>query len=169
MKRILIPVGDIQNSKFAIRHVVSQFMQNSAMEIYLINVQPKFSRHIGRFVSKQTMQDWYQNKSELALTEARKMLESQGIPHHVSCKTGEPATVIANEAKRLHCDQIVLGTARKNSLMRLFENSTINQLIENTHIPVEIISGESVSRFERWAIPTAGAGLIATFFGMLLD
>lgn len=169
MKRILIPIGDIQNSKFAIRHVIDQFIQNSAMEIYLINVQPKFSRHIGRFISKQTMNEWYQNQSELALTQARKMLESQGIPHHVSCKTGEPAKVIANEAKRLHCDQIVLGTARKNSVMRLFENSTINQLIETTHVPVEIISGTSVSRFERWAIPTAGAGLIATFFSMLLD
>lgn len=169
MKRILIPIGDVKNSKFAVKHVISQFVQNSAMEIYLINVQPKFSKHIGQFASKQMMQKWYQDQSDLALADARKMLESHGIPHHVSSKTGDRAKVIADEARRLRCDQIVLGTARKNSLMRLFENSTINKLIELAHVPVEIISGDPVSRFERWAIPTAGAGLIATFFGMLID
>ena len=169
MKRILIPVGDVKNSKFAVRHVVKQFIQDSALEIHLLNVQPNFSRHIGRFLSKQDIQQWHQDQSSAALTEARKMLESHGIPHHVSYKTGEPAKVIASEAKRMRCDQILLGTARKNSLMRLFENSTINRLIEATHVPVEIISGDSASRFERWAIPTAGAGLIATFLGMLLD
>ena len=67
MKRILLPVDGSKNSQFAVRHVVNQFIQNSAMEIRLINIQPKLPRHIGRFLSKQNVQEWNQEKSKLAL------------------------------------------------------------------------------------------------------
>ena len=47
--------------------------------------------------------------------------------------------------------------------------STTTKLIEITNIPVQVIAGESVSPLERWGIPTAGAGLIATLLGVILD
>lgn len=169
MKRILMPVDGSKNSEFAVRHVVNQFFHNSAMEIHLINIQPKLPRHIGRFLSKQNVQEWNQEKSNLALANARMILESHAIPHSVISKTGDRAKIIADEARRLRCDQIVLGTARKNSFTRMLENSTTNKLIEITNIPVEVVSGEVVSPLERWGIPTAGAGIIATLLGVILD
>lgn len=169
MKRILMPVDGSKNSEFAVRHVVNQFFHNSAMEIHLINIQPKLPRHIGRFLSKQNVQEWNQEKSNLALANARMILESHVIPHSVISKTGDRAKIIADEARRLRCDQIVLGTARKNSFTRMLENSTTNKLIEITNIPVEVVSGEVVSPLERWGIPTAGAGIIATLLGVILD
>ncbi|MEY2622995.1 MAG: hypothetical protein RLZZ101_230 [Pseudomonadota bacterium] len=169
MKRILLPVDGSKNSEFAVRHVVNQFIQNSAMEIHLINIQPKLPRHIGRFLSKQNVQEWNQEKSKLALANARTILESHAIPHSVISKTGDRAKIIADEARRLRCDQIVLGTARKNSITRMLENSTTNKLIEITNIPIEVVSGETVSPLEQWGIPTAGAGIIATLLGVILD
>jgi hypothetical protein len=62
-----------------------------------------------------------------------------------------------------------MGTARKNSLTRFFENSTSNALIELTSIPVEIIAGKSISSLERWAVPSVGIGAIATFITAILD
>ena len=47
MKRILIPVDGSPNSLFAVRQVISEFMEDSAMEIHLLNVQTKFSRYSG--------------------------------------------------------------------------------------------------------------------------
>lgn len=169
MKRILMPIDGSKNSELAVRHVVNQFLQNSAMEIHLINVQPKLPRHIGRFLSKQNVHEWNQEKSKFALEGARKILESHGVPHSLISKTGDRAKIIADEARRLRCDQIVLGTARKNSLTRMLENSTTNKLIEITNIPVEVISGVNVSPMERWGIPAAGAGMIATLLGVILD
>jgi len=169
MKRILLPVDGSKNSEFAVRHVVNQFIQNSAMEIHLINIQPKLPRHIGRFLSKQNVQEWNQEKSKLALANARTILESHAIPHSVISKTGDRAKIIADEARRLRCDQIVLGTARKNSITRMLENSTTNKLIKITNIPIEVVSGETVSPLEQWGIPTAGAGIIATLLGVILD
>jgi hypothetical protein len=62
-----------------------------------------------------------------------------------------------------------MGTARKNSLTRLFENSTSNAVIELTPIPVEIIAGKSISPLERWAVPSVGIGAIATLITAVLD
>jgi hypothetical protein len=50
-----------------------------------------------------------------------------------------------------------MSAARKNSLTRLVENSTTNRVLELTSVPVEVIVGDSVSRWERYGIP-AGLG-----------
>ena len=169
MKRILIPVDGSENSNLAIRHFVNEYVHGAMMEICLLNVQPKFSRHIGRFLSKQNIDQWHQERADLVLKPAVDLLKNHNIPHFVSCKSGELAQVIANEAKRLRCHHIVMGTARKNSLTRFFENSTSNALIELTPIPVEIIAGKSVSILERWGVPTIGIGVLVTFVTAIID
>jgi hypothetical protein len=77
---------------------------------------------------------------------------------------GDKAKVITDAARRLHCDQIVMATARKNSLTRLVEFSVTNRVLELTNVPVEVIAGDSVSRWERYGIPAAIAAAIAFAF-----
>jgi K+-sensing histidine kinase KdpD len=78
---------------------------------------------------------------------------------------GDRASAITATARRLRCDQIVMGTARKNSLTRLMENSVTNKVLEFTSVPVEVISGDAVSKFERFGIPAA---LAAALMALLL-
>ncbi|MEO8676817.1 MAG: cation-translocating P-type ATPase, partial [Casimicrobiaceae bacterium] len=49
MQRILIPLDGSRNCAMAVRHVINEFMNNTAMEIHLLNVQPPFNRHITQF------------------------------------------------------------------------------------------------------------------------
>ena len=72
--------------------------------------------------------------------------------------------VIAGEARRLRCDQIVMATARKNSLTRMIEDSTTNRVLELTSVPVEVIAGDAVSRWERYGIPAGIGVLLALLF-----
>jgi hypothetical protein len=51
----------------------------------------------------------------------------------------------------------MLGTARKNSLTRLVEDSVTNRVLELTPVPVEVIAGKAVSKLERYGVP-AGIG-----------
>ena len=54
----------------------------------------------------------------------------------------------------------MLATARKNTLTRLVDNSVIDKVIELTPVPVEVIAGDSMSKWERYGIPAAiGTGL----------
>jgi len=155
--KVLIPVDDSPNCRFAVRHVITQFMSNAAMEVHLLNVQPPFSRYVAQFTSNRSRKDYHRDQAEKALGPIKQMLDGFSIPYSAHAEVGDKAKLIAGTANRLRCDRIVMSTARKNSLTRLVENSVTNQVIALSTVPVEVIAGDSVSRLERYGIP-AGIG-----------
>ena len=161
MLKVLIPVDGSSNCRFAVKHVIKQFMNNTAMEIHLLNVQMPFSRDIARFVSRKGLQEYQRDQAETALRPVRQMLDGFGIPYSVHTEVGDKARLITDAARRLRCDQIVMSTARKNSLTRWVESSVTNKVLELTSVPVEVIAGDAVSRLERYGIPAALAAAVA--------
>ncbi len=164
MLKILIPVDGSRNCKFAVKHVINQFMNNTAMEIHLLNVQAPFNGDIASFVSRKTRHDYHRDEAEKALGPIKQMLDGFGIPYSAHAEVGEKAKHITDAAHRLRCDHIVMSTARKNSLTRLVENSVTNKVLELTDVPVEIIAGDSISKFERIGVPAGiGAALLLLY------
>ena len=160
MLKVLVPVDGSSNSEHAVRHVLSEFRSNPAMEIHLLNVQPSFSRHITSFVDRSAVNEVHHEASEKALRPIRQMLDEAGAPYAVHFAVGDKATSIAQAAQQLRCDHIVMGTARKNSLIRTVEGSVTNKVIELTTVPVIAIAGDAASKVERYGIPVGvGAGL----------
>ena len=52
------------------------------------------------------------------------------------------------------------GDRAQELLTRLVESSVTDRVIELTPVPVEVIAGDSMSKWERYGIPAAiGAGL----------
>ena len=169
MTKVLVPVDGTRNCEFAVRHVVRQFMNNTAMEIHLLNVQPPLTSYITRFLSRKNVRDYHQDEAARALRPVRQILDGFGIPYAVHVEIGEKAECITATAHRLHCDHIVMSAARKNSLTRLVEQSTTNRVLELTSVPVEIIAGDSVSRWERYGIPAGLGTLIALVLAAVAD
>ena len=161
MLRVLIPIDASRNCQVAVQHVIRQFMNNTAMEIHLLNVQLPFSRYVAGFVSRKTLHEYHRDEGENALRPIRQMLNNFGIPYSAHIEMGERAKIITATARRLRCDQIVMATARKNSLTRLVEDSVTNKVLELTTVPVEVIAGDAVSKFERYGIPAALAAALA--------
>lgn len=160
MLKVLVPVDGSSNSLHAVRHVLGEFRSNPAMDIHLLNVQPPFSRYITRFVDRKAVSEVHHEASEKALQSSRQMLDDTGAPYAVHLAVGERATSIAEVARQLRCDRIVIGTARKNWLIRAVEGSIINKVIELATVPVVVIAGEPASKVERYGIPAGvGAGL----------
>ncbi len=164
MQRILVPVDGSRNAEFAVRHVIAGFLKDSSKEVHLLNVQPPLSQHVAQFVSRRNRDAWHTDEAEKVLAPARRLLEQHGVPHAVSYKVGDRAKVIVDEARRLRCDQIVMGTARKSSLTRMLQDSTTNKVLERTSVPVELIAGDAVSRLERWGLPAGIGAAIALLF-----
>ena len=50
-----------------------------------------------------------------------------------------------------------MGTARKNSVTRMLEDSVANKVLEIAQVPVEVVAGRSISKLEQFGIP-AGVG-----------
>ncbi|MFO1199288.1 MAG: HAD-IC family P-type ATPase [Burkholderiaceae bacterium] len=161
MARLLVPVDGSPNSLQAVRQVVGEFAGNTSMEIHLLNVQPPFSRDVARFFTRSTVRELHRERAEQALAPARRILDEHGVPHASHAEVGDRARAIADTARRLRCDRIVMGTARKNSLTRLVENSVTTRVVELATVPVELVAGGSVSRWERWGIPAAIGGALA--------
>jgi len=168
MQRILVPVDGSPNSQYAVRQVINEFMKDSALEVHLLNVQPAFSRHIANFVSRSNRQDYHRAQSQRALGPVKQLLENHGVPYAEHLEVGDKATLIAQAARRLRCDRIVMSTARKNSLTRMLEDSTTNRVLEATDVPVEIIAGDTVSPLERFGVP-AGLGAAIVLLLMAAD
>jgi len=169
MLKVLIPVDGSRNCQFAVKQVVKEFMNNTAMEVHLLNVRTPFSQHIARFVSKQDRQSFHRAEAEKALAPVRQTLDNFSIPYSAHIEVGDRAKSITDTARRLRCDVILMSTARKNSLTRLVEGSVVNKVLELTSVPVEVIAGDSVSKFERYGIPAALAAVLAALRAAALD
>ncbi len=164
MEKILLPVDGSPNSKYAARQVLNEFMKNPTIEVHLLNVQPPFSRHIANFVSRGDRSEYHRAQGEKAVMRIKEMLDNSSVPYTVHLEVGDKATLIPEFARRLHCDRIVMSTARKNSLTRMLEDSTTNRVLEATEVPVEIIAGDAISPVERYGVPTGiGAAIVLLF------
>jgi len=160
MVKVLIPVDGSANSLKAVQHVVSRYFENHLMEVHLLHVRTPLTQNAARFISKRIRASWHRDEAEKALGPARGMLEKFGIPFAAHVELGDKAVTIDRVAQRLHVDQIVMGTARKNSLTRLIEDSVTNRVLELAQVPVEVVAGDSISVIERIGIPaTVGAAL----------
>jgi nucleotide-binding universal stress UspA family protein len=163
MQKVLVPVGGSRGCDTVVQYVIREFMNNTAMEVHLLNVQPPLRTDVSRFVSKRNREGFHHEESEKALRACREKLDRFGVPYAVHMEVGDPARCITETARRLHCDHILLGTARMNSLTRLIEDSITNKVLELSSVPVEVIPGNTVSRWERYGVPAAIAALAALF------
>lgn len=160
MLKVLVPVDDSVNSLHAVRHVLGEFQRNPAIDIHLLNVQPPFSNNVKRWIDRQTINEAHLEASEQAVQPSRQLLDEMQAPYSVHFAVGRKASSIAAFARQLHCDHIVIGTARKNSLLRAIEGSVTNEVLELTTVPVLAVAGEHPSTWERYGVRLAvGSGL----------
>lgn len=162
MLKILIPVDGSENSTQAVRHAVNRFMSNSNIEIHLLHVRPAFSRHVSKFTSRKNRDAYHREAAERALRPSQDLLNKHKIPHSVHIEIGDKAETIHSAAQLLQVDEIVMGTARQNSLTRLIQDSVTSRVLELARVPVEVIVGGETSKLERYGLPAGiGAALAA--------
>jgi YjbE family integral membrane protein len=164
MLKVLVPVDGSANALRAVHHAISEYRRHHELEVHLLNVQPRLSRHVARFVSRQNRDAWHHEQADAAMASARAALIQAGVPHHMHWAVGEQAEEICRSAQRLGVHHLVMGTARKNSLTRMLQDSVTNQVLEATPVPVEVVAGEAVSRWERWGLPVGVLGIGGLLF-----
>jgi YjbE family integral membrane protein len=157
--KVLIPIDASANALRALKHAVAEYQRHHELELHLLNVQPALSRHVARFINRHDRDAWHQEQAEAAMADAKALLAEAGVPHQSHWSIGERAREICLAAERLGAHHIVMGTARKNSITRMLEDSVTNRVLENTPVPVEVVAGEAVSKWERWGLPAGVFGL----------
>ena len=161
---VLVPIDGSPNSLEAVEHAVNRYQTNHALELHLLHVRTPFSEHVARFSSRGSRMSYHEEQAENALAPARAMLERHGVPFTQHTTVGDKAEKIAEIAEHLGAAQIVMGTARKNSLTRLLEDSTTNRVLQLAKVPVQIVVGKGISRLERFGVPVTV--LLAVLFAI---
>lgn len=164
MRKILVPIAGTENSSLVVPHLIREFRANPALQVHLLNVQPRFSAYVTRFIGKRDLKQYSLDQGNAALASAQKALTAAGVPHTSHIEVGDKAEIIARKAEDLCCDHIVMSTARKNTLTRMIEDSVTNKVLELTPVPVEMIAGAPPSSIERYGIPAALASILGLVF-----
>jgi len=158
MLNVLVPIDGTDNGLNALRHAIDEYQRDHDLRLHLLHVQPRLSHHVARFVSRGDSAAWHAERADAALAGARQVLERAGVPYAAQWRVGERAHEICRAAEQLGCHHIVMGTARRNTLTRMLQDSVTHRVLEHATVPVEVVVGPSVSRLERWGVP-AGVGL----------
>lgn len=169
MNKILIPVDGSKNSDLAIKYAVKVYGIDPNTHFHICNVQPKLYRHIAKFLSKQDINSWHAQRAQLAANSATQYLEKSTVNFSFTYVSGDKGVALSDEAIRLGCSRIVIGTHKKNSLSRLFENSTTAQLLEISDVPVEVVTGKTLPVLERWGIPALGVSAATAIVAVVID
>ena len=165
MPSLLVPVDGSTNSLCAVRHVIGGYSTRPDLLVHLLNVQRPLSSYVGRFVRAAECRAFLKDRAQLALQPAQALLDEARVPYRTQIEIGDKARVIVELAGRLRCTAIVMGTARRNSMLRWIENSTTNRVIELTRVPVLIVAGSDVTRAERYGVPAVlGTALAALLY-----
>jgi nucleotide-binding universal stress UspA family protein len=153
-RHILLPMNDSAQAHAALRHVVQQYAGQPGVKVHLLHVAPKLHRHAGA-------------SAQLAFAQARRLLATQGItfePHVV--RAVDTSAAIMATAQRLGCERIVMGSVRKNNLLRWFTGSLTGRLLERASVPVEVVLEGRPDALTRLGIP---AGLAVALAAVVLD
>ena len=169
VKRVLLPVDTSANSLQAVEHVIGRHAAGAAMEVHLLHVRAPLSQYLARFISRGDSEAYHRQEAERALAPARDMLSRSGVPHTNHVEFGDKAETINAVAKRLGMQQIVMGTARKNSITRVVEDSLTNRVLEIVEVPVEIVVGRAVSRIEKFGLPAGMTAALAVLIAISLQ
>ena len=165
MLKVLVPVDGSANALLAVRHAIAEYRRDNELELHLLNVQPSLSRHIARFVSRGDRDAWHRDRAEAALAGSQAVLTQSAVPYQSHWSVGNRVQEICRSAQNLGAHHIVMGTARKNSITRMLEASVTSRMLEASPVPVEVVAGDAVSKWEQWGLP---AGVLGGAGGLLL-
>jgi nucleotide-binding universal stress UspA family protein len=159
--KVLVPVDGSQAALAALLHVGSLSHAGIAVETLLLNVQPRFHRHVSQFTSRSARDSLRAERSAAAMAPAIEALSRLRLPFRAVSELGDVAWRIAAVAEREQVDEIVMGTGRHPQWLRWLNPSIAQAVMERTDIPVTVLARGRAGALERYALPAGLAGLAA--------
>jgi nucleotide-binding universal stress UspA family protein len=145
MHKALVPVDGSAYSLAAVRHVIKLIQEGESFDIHLLNVQPSLRGDVTAFVPQDIVHDYHIDEANKALRPACDLLDNAGIPYTKHVYVGHAADVIAESARELHCDQVIMGTHGRGTVTQVLLGSVSHEAIHqmDPRIPVTLIKPAS--------------------------
>jgi nucleotide-binding universal stress UspA family protein len=159
--KFLIPVDASTAALAPIARLQELASSGVQVEVLLLNVQPRFHRHVAQFTSRGARDGLRTERSRAAMAKAIEELSLAKLPFRAVSETGVPAERIAEVAEREAVAEIMMGVGRHPAWLRWLNPSIAQGVMARTDIPVTVFARGHASAFERYAVPAGAAGIAA--------
>ena len=159
--KVLVPVDASAVALAPIAHLQALGLSGVEIEVLLLNVQPRFHRHVAQFSSRRARDLLRQERSRIAMARAIEALSRTPLRFSAFTEIGRVAERIAAVAEREHVDEIMMGVGRHPNWLRWINPSIAQGVMALTDIPVSVLARGQASMLERYAVPAGVAGLAA--------
>jgi nucleotide-binding universal stress UspA family protein len=141
MLKALVPVDGSNNALCAVRHVIKLVQDREPLEIHLLNVQAPFHGDVTSFVSSESVKGYHREHAQKALHRACELLDEAGVAYQTHICVGHAAQVIADFAKELGVDKVIMGTHGRGTVTQLLMGSVSHEAIHqlDPSIPVTLV------------------------------
>jgi len=159
--RYLIPIDASPASLVPLDHLERAARRGASVEAVVLNVQPRFHRHVSQFTRKADRDALRAERSRAATMRAIERLSQAGVPFRVVAEVGDVAERIATVAAKERVDEILIGTGRHPAWLRWLNPSVAQAVLARTDVPVTVFARGKQSTLERYVVPAGVAGLAA--------
>ncbi len=139
MPKILIPVDTSTNAQRAVRHAAKMALGNPSLQLHLLNVQEKIEPRIHAQLSHAEITSLQAAEAERILQPLGRILAEAGVPYRDEWRSGSIASTIADYAREIACDAIVMGTRGMSAIGNLVLGSTATKVIHLASVPVTLV------------------------------
>ena len=159
--KILVPVDASRAALAPIAYIENLARSGVPLEVLVLNVQPRFHRHVAQFTSRAARDGARAERSRAAMAQAIEALSLRRIKFRALTEIGVPAERIAAVAEREGVDEVMMGVGRHPAWLRWVNPSIAHGVMERTDVPVTVLARGRAGAFERYAVPAGVAGLAA--------
>lgn len=139
--KIFVPFDGSGCALRALEHAVAQArrMGDCAIHVAHAHEEPLIYGEIAVYVPREKMTKLQREHSEDVLARAEPILKAAGLPYEKEILVGPVAQVLAERARLLGCDAIVMGTHGLTALGSIVMGSVAAKLVHLSAIPVTLV------------------------------
>ena len=142
LRRVLLAVDGSEGSAHAVQQVLAirqELRDPAGMEVHLVNVQRPVSGDVSSFIASKSLQEYHDERSDVALLSARSALDAGGLAYQEHRRVGPPGQTIAALAQAQGCNLIVMGTRGLRGHTAALLGSVAQSTIEHASVPVMLV------------------------------
>jgi nucleotide-binding universal stress UspA family protein len=141
VKKVLLAVRNEHDTAWATDFVV-RMHQREPLMIHVLSVQPSWNGHVTMFFTPAQIQRFHEEDAESELRPVRAALDAARATYVTHVAVGSSAETIANFAKEIGCEQIVMGPLRQGRLAQALLGSLtreVEQLMQSSGRRCEVL------------------------------
>jgi YjbE family integral membrane protein len=169
LRHVLLPISDKAAARAAARQLIARLRREGGVRVHVLHVTPRMPRYVARFLKGAARHCWLDERAAGVVSEVVRELQQAGVDHQVHLRSARNITgEIIKLAGELRCERIVVGSARKSDIVRLFTGSVTGRLLARSTVPVEVVLDGEASLITRIGVP-AGVGLALFALALEID